>query len=1119
MEGLVSSCSQCDTENPVGANFCQHCGNSLRLACSNCGHQTTPGAKFCTNCGTALEEEAREDLLSATPAPQDAIFKVPTIPPPEDVAERRLLTVLFSDLVGSTALSAQLDPEDYRDLITRYRTLVETVVDKFGGKVANFAGDGVVAVFGYPVAKEGSHYAAAVCALEINDRAAEIASALNDSSVSTQVRLGLHTGPVVVGAANSASLDEKMWLFGDTPNVAARVQSAAKVGQVVVTEVTRRLIGDRLEYASLGSPELAGVEAPLELFSVSISHGVFQTPRREVLQSDTPIIGRGAEIALVKSRWDDALEGDGQVLLLTGDAGVGKTKIAFALNQDISNGTFSSLTFFGSPMHQSSAFFPVKNALASVMNLTPGAEASDNRAQAIAFMQKLGLDVTISGAPVLRLMGFDEETGSSAPMAPEREKAALVSALLQICCAMEAEHPLLLLLDDVHWMDASTLDFVDQWIARLAERRCLILMTARGEFDSPWRNQPHVTTLELNRLGRADTFKLVESIAGMRPPAAILNQLAERTDGVPLFVEELTKMAMETGLFEDHSQSTAELSLAIPESLQDSLMSRLDRLSASREVVQVAAAIGRVFGHDILREVLDWDELETRDALDQLLEAELIVPAGLPGDVQSYKFRHALVQDAAYQSMLRATAAKWHGRIARVLDTGDPREPGGEPEILGYHYQKAGNFAKAEGFMLSAARRATLQSANVEAISHLQNSLECLRELPPSQERDHREIDLQILLAVPLAFVRGYAHETVITAYARAQELCRQYGEMERLFKVIYGQFRSMMLGGEYATSQNNADRLVSLARDLGSPMTLAATERSMGALQTYLGHPHKAISFLDAGIAVDLTLEDRKRGLDFDVVDLSVALNGYLGLSRWLAGDVIGAREASERCLVHAEETAHPFSVSFANAFAGWLGQFSGDEARVAETSARLITLSEEYSFQFWRGWARVMNGWAQRHDPQVNALAEIRLGLDEWRETGCRLGLSYFLYLYADVALLREEFDLAEDLLAEANDFVTISGEKFWVVGLAGLQGRVALAKGNRTAAITHLERAIALAFEMGHHGALPSAVADLAAIPSAADRLRDASDNMKTKLGKAKAKDPALTQAWKALAKLAT
>ncbi|MBO9474099.1 AAA family ATPase [Shimia sp. R10_1] len=1117
MEGLVSSCSQCGTENPVGANFCQQCGGSLKDACQNCGHVNGLDAKFCTQCGTALAGAGVETPggAGATQASQSG-----TVSPAQgDVAERRLLTVLFSDLVGSTALSAQLDPEDYRDLITGYRELVEAVVYKFGGKVANFAGDGVVAIFGYPVSKEGSHYAAAICALEIAERAKEISSALAETSVQTQVRLGLHSGPVVVGAANSASLDEKMWLFGDTPNVAARVQSVAEVGHVVVTEATRRLIGRRLEYTSLGAPPLAGVEGPLELFSVSDGRGVFQTPHKEFLQNDTPIIGRTAEIALVQSRWDDALEGDGQVLLLTGDAGVGKSKIAFALGRDVSGADFCQLTFFGSPMHQSSAFFPVKTALANAMQLSPSAKPVENKVQAIAFMQKLGVDVTITGGPVLRLMGFDEATGNTAPMAPEREKAALISALLQICGALEAGHPLLLLLDDVHWMDASTLEFVDTWIARLADRRCLVLMTARSEFESPWRHHPHVTTLELNRLGRADTFKLVESIAGLRPPKNILNQLAERTDGVPLFVEELTKMAMEAGLFDDRSHSTAELSLAIPESLQDSLMSRLDRLSASREVVQVAAAIGRIFAHDVLREVLGWENLETRQALEQLLEAELIVPAGVPGDLPSYKFRHALVQDAAYQSMLRSTAAKWHGRIARVLDKPGEDSPTVEPEILGYHYQKSGHFAKAERFMLLAARRATLQSANVEAISHLQNALECLAAQPASQERDHREIDLQILLAVPLAFVRGYAHETVTQAYARAQELCRQYGEIERLFKVIYGQFRSMMLGGEYAASQKNADLLVSLAKDLASPMTLAASERSMGALQTYLGHPQEAMGFLQAGISVDLTLEDRKRGLNFDVVDLSVALNGYLGLSRWLAGDVVGAEEASAQCLLHAEETAHPFSVSFANAFAGWLGQFRGDERRVAETSARLITLSEEYSFQFWRGWARVMNGWAQRHDSQVNALDEIQLGLNEWRETGCRLGLSYFLYLYADVALMRGEFELAEKLLGEAGDFVTISGEKFWAVGLAGLEGRVAFARGDREIAVAHLERAIALAFELGHYGALPAAVADLAAIPSAAGKLRDAAAHMKSKLGKAKGKDPALTQAWKTLAKLAT
>ena len=425
-----------------------------------------------------------------------------------------------------------------------------------------------------------------------------------------------------------------------------------------------------------------------------------------------------------------------------------------------------------------------------------------------------------------------------------------------------------------------------------------MLITARPEFLSPWKNLAHVTALELNRFGRRETIALIEGIAGTRPPDPLLNQIVTRTDGVPLFIEELTKMILDAGILTDGAEFKGDLTLAIPESLQDSLMARLDRLAAVKEVAQIAAAIGRTFGRAVLSRVQGGSESEIDDALSKLVDADLIVPLGGIGEAPSYRFRHALVQDAAYQSMLRVSRARWHGRIAHVLERDFPETAEQEPELLGHHFMLAGGYESAEAYWRAAARTAMARSANLEAIEHLQRALECLEKTPESEDRDRREMDLQIMIAVPLAFVRGYAHQSVRAAYARARELCRQYGEMERLFKVVYGQFRSSLLGGEYESALQNAETLFTLRDEFDDPLFAAATERSMGSALVYLGRPEEALAHLQRGIAADLSLDDRSRGLDFDVVDLAVALNAYMAWGKWLHGSSRDALKAISKAL-----------------------------------------------------------------------------------------------------------------------------------------------------------------------------------------------------------------------------
>lgn len=982
----------------------------------------------------------------------------------ESLAERRQLTVLFCDLVGSTAISERLDPEDYRALIAGYRAAVSGVIERYGGHVANYVGDGVVAFFGYPVAQEGGTYAAALSALDLVELAPDITVEGVRSEIALNVRVGLHTGSVVVGETSSGHHIEKMSLFGDVPNVAARIQSACAPGQVVASAVTRRLIGPQLVFEPMGLKTLAGVREPMELFRVCRPKSAFDMAKQDFTERATPMVGRRAEIALVETRWEAAAEGDGQVMVVTGEAGIGKSRIVFSLSHQLPDSAANRFALFGSPIRKSSAFYSVKATLSAMLRFADADGDEERRSKLDRFLDDFGLDRALLAPPLAGLLGFADGVTALTTTSPERQKLEIINALLQICAAMAEERPLLMILEDVHWIDPSTIEFVSRWIDALQGRSCLTLVTARPEFASPWKNLPHVTGLELNRLGRKDTVTLIEKIAGKRPPKELEDQIVSRTDGVPLFIEELTKMIVETGLLDEGAELRGDLTLAIPESLQDSLMARLDRLAAVKEVAQIAAAIGRNFTRDVLAKVQRRSDQEIEDALGKLLDADLIVPVGGIGEKPSYRFRHALVQDAAYQSMLRSSRAGWHGRIAAVLERDFPEETAREPELLGHHFMLAGNYRSAEGYKLAAARMALARSANVEAIEHLGHALDCLRHSEPSPERDRREMDLQIMIAVPLAFVRGYAHKSVRSAYERARELCREYGEMERLFKVVYGQFRSNLLGGEYAQALENAEILVSLLSEVGDPLLIAATERSQGAVLTYLGRPDEAVAHLAKGAASDISVDDRVRGLDFDVVDLKVALNGYLALSNWLRGCTGEAMAAISAALGASRETDHPFSVSFAVAFATWVHQFNGDDEAVEQFSARLIALSEENTFQFWMGWGRVMNAWSRRAELGEKALSAIADGLAEWRATGSLLGLSYFLYLHADTAVSLGQDELAETVIAEAEAFQTESGEAFWEPQLIRLRSDIAFARGDEEAGIALLREAMAAAERLG-------------------------------------------------------
>ncbi len=1072
-------CPTCTTDNPFQAKFCQECGTRLTRVCAGCGAEAKPDAKFCIHCGepfsprpiSAVSVIAGDGSPLSTAGPDQ-----PAVP--ENGAERRQVTVLFSDLVGSTAISERLDPEDYRDLIAHYRAVVVEIVERYEGSVANFVGDGIVAYFGYPAAHESSAYAAALAGLEIVEAAPGIADRFKTHDLQTEVRVGLHTGFVVVGDTGSGSHAEKRSLFGDTPNVAARIQSYAKAGQVLSSAATRRFIGSQLVFKSLGPQVLNGVREPIELFRTLRATTASDLAERRNLHPATPMIGRKAEIALVATRWDEAINGDGQVMVISGEAGIGKSRIAFALDLELLDGAANRLALFGSVIHKNSAFYSVRSALESMLVLAESDAIAVKRGKLEELVRAIGLDATVVCPPIYTLLGLaDDNLNTQMPVFPEREKTNIINALLQICTALSAQKPLLMLIDDVHWIDPSTLEFLSRWIEALPLLPCLMLITARPEFESPWKNLAHVSALELNRLGRRETIKLIEGIAGARPSEAILQQIVSRTDGVPLFIEELTKMVVEAGFMNVASEVTSDLAHAIPESLQASLLARLDRMSEVKEVAQVAAAIGRTFHHALLARVQGGANADVHAALSKLVDADIVVPNSGAGGETAYRFRHALVQDAAYQSMLRVTQVKWHAKIAEVLERHFPETAAREPELVAHHFTQARNHSCAETYWSMAAGVAKSRSANLEAIEHLRQALACLEQLPASAERDLRELDLQIAIAVPLAFVHGYAQEIVQTAYARAQKLCGQYGETERLFVVVYGQFRSAMIGGEQITALQSAEFLVSLAEGFDDPVLTAAAFRSLGAVLVYMGQPQDALANLRRGLAIPLTIDDRQRSLGFDVVDLPVALHAYSAVGQWLSGACNAARASIQTALVLARETDHPFSISFALALASWIYQFMGDEVELRKSSAELISLSEANTFHFWLGWGRMMNGWARRAELQEASLTMIAQGLDEWRGTASGVGTSYFFYLQAETAMQLGHLEVAENLVKKAQAFEASSGEGFWRSELIRLSGQIAHLRGDIAAGDLLLNQAYDLAGKMGKRSLQLRAAASMA------------------------------------------
>jgi predicted ATPase/class 3 adenylate cyclase len=1063
-------CDNCGHDCAPGDSFCSECGTKLDKLCTECAAPIAPNAKFCSQCGTEVgsvpqgDAPAKAAELAGDADADLAADRNPVTPAHE--AERRQLSILFCDLVGSTRMAVQLDPEDMRNLLAAYRTACGRIVTNCGGTVYQHQGDGIIILFGYPVAHEDSTENAVRAGLQISELFSSPKSPLAKFDDDVNVRIGINTGRVVIGRDGAGSAGEEVSVIGDVPNLAARLQEVAEPGQVVISQFTEKLLKNRFVLKDLGPQALKGFSKPIKCARVVRSAGFGEGTVYDSGRATAPLIGRGGELMLLRQHWQNALQGDGQVMMLSGEAGVGKSRIMEEFNASISDTDMHLVRFFSSSFNVHSVLRPIVGELRNRFKLNKFASNHDKYEALRSRLSVNQLEHLPALAQLLNIQADEED--SLQHVSPEESKQRMFKALLNYYSMLADEKPLLMQFEDVHWCDPTTLDMIAQFIERLGNKQWFLMLAFRPDYTPPFRNLSYITALTLNRFSNTDIRRMVTSLAGgLELPGDLTQQIVDHADGIPLYAEELTRMVLDAGWITEVEGKLevlgGNIKLTVPNSLHDSLMARLDRFPSSKEMAQIAAVIGRRFSVKLLAIVSRHDDRKLRLVLELLLDAELIYGRGST-PYKTCEFKHALVQDAAYQSLLRTDRRAIHLRVAEALEAHFPEEAMNEPEVLGYHFGLGGDHEKSYSYHLIAGNQALASSASLEAINALEQALDHLRELPADSTRDEREFDILVKLAVPQAAALGYAHEKVSQSYQRALELAEEREDNAAIFPVIYGLVRFHLLGGRYAEALDYGTKLSKMTAKAENAVMLAATRRSIGSAKFYQGKPVEAIEQLEHVIASELDESQRAEALTYDVVDLKVAAISYASMAAWHTGDITRAARLSEEAIAEAKRIEHPFSQALALAFGSWIHGFAGDVEKARRLGEDTYALASKYTFHFWFGWAEVIIAWAKakQSGEYRKGIQEITSGIENWMETRSRLGLTFFLHLKAELQFDNGDNDGALKTIEEAEAIAAEGNEHFWAPDLVRLRGEIRLAQSSQNAqqADSLFEKAIEMA-----------------------------------------------------------
>ncbi|HLG80782.1 MAG TPA: AAA family ATPase [Bradyrhizobium sp.] len=973
-------------------------------------------------------------------------------------AERRQITAMFCDMVGSTSLSEKFDPEDVRDMIASFRETCVRVVRHYDGFAARYVGDGILIYFGYPIAHEDDAERAVRAGLDITQILSS-ATGESDGRRAPAARIGIATGLAVVGDLIGQGTEERDSAVGETLNLAARLQGLAEPNGVVIAASTQFLLRGKFDYLDLGTHALKGITEKVQAWQVvrpSRAETRFAAATGSRL---TPLVNRDEEMMLLLGRWLQARDRKGQVVVISGEPGIGKSRVVQELRERMGGAQHRRVSLQCSPYYTSTAFHPFIEQLKLALEL----DRDNSSAQALGCLEAAiaasGGDVQ-EAAPVLAAL-LSIPTGDRYPpleLSPQQQKDATVAALVNHLLGLSREQPLVIAFEDAHWIDPTSREVLDLLVEKVQDQPVLVIITCRAEFQPSWKAHPHITILVLNRLSPHLRTTLVERVVGSRElPKEVVDDIIVKTDGVPLFVEELTKAVLESDVLkESHGRyvlSGPWRQLAIPATLTDSLMARLDRMGPFKKIAQIGATIGREFSYEILCAVANLPENQIEAALSHLEDAGLIVRFGFPPDAL-YSFRHVMIQNAAHDSLLHSDRRRLHAQIAQVLAEKYPEKAEREPELLAYHLTESGQSEPAARFWLKAGKQAALTGANLEAIGHLRRGLDVVQNNARMLDRGPLELELRIALGTALIAAKGYAAQEVDENYTRAIELGRPLGDEQKVFTATRGLWVSHFIRGDLARAHDLSVELMKFARlkrGLGTEQTVYLTEAHRSIAMTTLYRGRFVVAHHHLQRCVGLYKPDVHSGLmERTGIDPSVVSLSYLGYVLWFLGCPDTARQHSEQAIANAGEIRHPFTRAFALVFGAYLCQHLRDVEGTRDYASEAITIASEHGFLHWKHQATILHGWALAELGAIDeGLGQMRTGLEGYEAMDSWLACCWFRSLLASAYAKAGLPDAALRALDGAAAIARRTGDHFFLAELTRMQGEIVFREGGRAAA----------------------------------------------------------------------
>jgi predicted ATPase/class 3 adenylate cyclase len=1004
--GLRVRCSKCGTDNAENSRFCDQCATPLSQLCAKCKFENSPQARFCAQCaaplGPALNERDEAQTSSTTHG------------------ERRHLTILFCDLVGSVTLTSQLDPEEWRATVAGYQRAASEAITRFGGEVMRYVGDGIMAFFGYPTAHENDAERAARAGLGILDRIAKLNEERSDQP-RLSVRIGIDSGPVVVGTGAGDAIDA----FGDAANIAARVQSTAETDTVVASEATHRLISGLFVVEDRGAHQLKGIAHPVKLYRVVRPSGMrSRFEAAAAARGLTPFVGREDEMRSLLSRWERTQEGQGQVVTIIGEAGIGKSRLVQRFHEQLVGTPHTWIEAGAGPFFQNTPFYSISEMLQQFLG---GATSQDRLSSLAGRLQAVGLQANEAiplVAPLLNLSLPPEYRASTLP--PDQQRRRLLTTLVEWLVGSARTQPLVSVIEDLHWADPSTLELIQLLVEQGANAPALLLYTARPEFQAQWPLRSHHTQVTLNRLSVRDIHLMVREVAAQK---ALSNEnvatVIERTGGVPLFVEELTRAVLESG-------DGALIGRSIPVTLYDSLMARLDRLGPAREVAQVGAVIGAEFSYEMLHAIHPVPESKLQSSLRSLTDAELLYARGIAPEA-SYQFKHALIRDAAYEALLKSRRKELHRSVANAIDTKFTAIKENQPEVLARHWTEAGDSEQAITAWQKAGDGAAERRAYREAEQHYRNGLAILQTSPESAARDRRELPLQLALGNVMQATHGWSSSGTEEIYARARLLAERGGSES--LEVLHGLQVTAATRGELRSALALADQMMVMTRGIVNSSALCRANYAQAATRHFIGELAEARQYFREAI-------DHYREEDFlgATQDPGVSARMFAGHNEWHLGYPDRGLSYWDEALSMARRLNNQAAMAFVLATGSLIHDLRGDFRRALMAAKEAAKLGTDLGFpllstigKFRRAHALVRLGEAG------DAVAQLQESLAEFTAANFYLTrdsiLSYLAEAQVSVGAIVDASATVEQALETNSDSL------LWKPDLLRLRGELRL------------------------------------------------------------------------------